>query len=115
MTIRSNPDATTVTRSSPRSQRVGEPRRIGLSRWAPRMLSVAALYFVLEILAKLLVVVQLVFIIATGTPNPGVSRFAEGLAQWMAGFWSFVTFARVLAPWPFTPWPRPSQPDVPDP
>ena len=71
-----------------------------------RMAVLALCYLVLEIVGKLLVVVQLGFVLWRRVPESRCRRFAAAYSAWMGALWAFVTFASDEAPWPFAPWPN---------
>ena len=53
----------------------------------------------------LITVVQFVWLLATGEPNPGLRRFGASLAQWFAAAVRFLTCASDDKSFPWKEWP----------
>ena len=73
---------------------------------AARFLRIAVLaicYFVVEILAKVLTVAQLIFVVWQRRPNPKLQRLGAVVASYIHDLWRYCTFASDQAPWPFKP------------
>ena len=71
-----------------------------------RVVILAACYFLLEIVAKALVVVQFLYVAWQKRPHQGMARLGTMIAEYMHALWRFCTFASHEPPWPFRPWPR---------
>ena len=71
-----------------------------------RVVILAACYFLLEIVAKALVVAQFLFVAWQKRPQQGMARLGTMIAEYMHALWRFCTFASDDPPWPFRPWPR---------
>ena len=101
------------------NERVDSAKRIGTThtgstvsndlRVGVRLLRVAVLavcYFVLEMVAKTVTVMQFIFVAWQKRPHPGMQRLGTMIAEYMHDLWGYCTFASDDAPWPFRPWPR---------
>ena len=71
-----------------------------------RVVILAACYFLLEIVAKTLTVMQFLFVGWNKRPHQGMARLGTMIGEYMHGLWRYCTFASDDAPWPFRPWPR---------
>ena len=69
------------------------------------MLLFLAIYFVLEIAIKALVIGHFIYRLITPTPQPRLLRFGEQLSLYMYQLWRYLTFNDEQRPWPFAPWP----------
>ena len=73
-----------------------------------RLLRVAILaicYFLLELVAKALTVLQFIFVAWQKRPHRGMQMLGAMIAEYMHALWRYCTFASDEAPWPFRPWP----------
>ena len=61
----------------------------------------AVCYFVLELIAKILVGTQLLFVVWRRKPHPGMQRLGTMIAEYMHDLWRYCTFASDQSPWPF--------------
>ena len=61
----------------------------------------AVCYFVVELIAKVLVVSQLLYTVWQRRPHPGMQRLGTSIADYMRDLWKYCTFASDNAPWPF--------------
>lgn len=100
MTMHSLPRSASKVHPGPPST-CGVTARPSLRGWPlvyriVQIVVLGAVYFVLEVVAKSLVVLQLGFVFARGTPQAGLVRFATTLADWMAQLWCFVTFVSAV-------------------
>lgn len=71
-----------------------------------RVLVVAACYFVLEIVIKVVTVAQFIIVAWRKDPSQQLQRLGAMIAEYMQQFWRYCTFASDSAPWPFKPWPH---------
>ncbi len=71
-----------------------------------RVVILAACYFLLEVIAKMLTVVQFLFVAWQKRPHQGMARLGTMIAEYMHALWRYCTFASDDPPWPFRPWPR---------
>ncbi len=71
-----------------------------------RVLILAACYFVLEVIVKLVTVMQFIYIAWKKKPHKGMQLLGRMIADYMQMMWTYCTFASNHAPWPFTPWQR---------
>lgn len=66
----------------------------------------AVLWQLAELVLAAVVVIQFLWNLFTGTPNPGLREFGHRLGAWLAEVVRYVTFASDSRPWPFgRPWP----------
>ncbi len=63
------------------------------------------IYRVLDVVVLLLVIVQWGFTLATGSVNPALNEFSNGLAEYIAQIVRYVTANDETKPFPFTDWP----------
>ncbi|MFT5450329.1 MAG: hypothetical protein ACI9DC_005535 [Gammaproteobacteria bacterium] len=70
-----------------------------------RMTTLALLYLIIEMVGKLLILIQLGFVLWRRRPHLALARFAGTYSSWMGAVWAYVTFASDCAPWPFSVWP----------
>ena len=77
-----------------------------LSERAVRTLVPLALYFVLEVVAKAVVLLQFIVVMLRGRPATPLAVGGAMLAEFMYSLWLYGTFADDTPPWPFSPWPR---------
>ncbi len=61
----------------------------------------AVCYFVVELIAKILVVSQLLYTVWQRSPHPGMQRLGTSIADYMCELWKYFSFASDNAPWPF--------------
>lgn len=73
-----------------------------------KALTVLALYFVLEVVTKVVAVVQFVIVAWRGRADARLQRLGAALACFMYAMWMYITFASDRAPWPFSEWPAPA-------
>ena len=71
-----------------------------------RVVVVALCYFVIELVAKAVTVMQFVYLAWRKQPHPGMQRLGARLSEYMYAMWRYCTFASDDAPWPFKPWPK---------
>lgn len=71
-----------------------------------RILVGLAVYFVLEIVVKVVTVLQLIYVAWKKRPNPAMQRLGAMIGDYTNALWRYGTFASQEAPWPFNPWPR---------
>ncbi len=71
-----------------------------------RIVIALAVYFVLEIVVKVVTVLQLIYVAWKKHPNPGMQRLGAMIGDYTNALWRYCTFASQEAPWPFNPWPR---------
>ena len=97
----------TVTKSTPSPAQRARPQRTsrGLGRRLLQVLVVLALYFVLEVVTKLVAFIQFIIVAWRGRPEPRLQRAGASLARFMHTMWLYFTFASDEPPWPFAPWP----------
>ena len=72
-----------------------------------RLLRVAILaifYFIFELVAKTLTVLQFVFVAWQKRPHRGMQMLGTMMAEYMYRLWRYCTFVSDDAPWPFRPW-----------
>jgi hypothetical protein len=62
-------------------------------------------YSIAELVVGLVVVVQFVVVLFTGTANEPLLRFGNGLATWVRQVFRFLTFNTETMPFPFSDWP----------
>jgi hypothetical protein len=62
-------------------------------------------YRILDIVVLLLVIVQWGFNLTTGTVNPALNDFSDGLARYIAQIVRYITGNDDTKPFPFTDWP----------
>jgi hypothetical protein len=62
-------------------------------------------YRILDIVVLLLVIVQWGFNLTTGSVNPALNDFSDGLARYIAQIVRYVTGNNDTKPFPFTDWP----------
>lgn len=65
-----------------------------------------AVYFFLEIVVKLVTVLQFVYVAWRKRPNTAMQRLGAMIGDYTNALWRYGTFASHEAPWPFSPWPR---------
>ncbi|MEH6491346.1 DUF4389 domain-containing protein [Halopseudomonas sp.] len=63
---------------------------------------------VVEILLALLVVIQIVVRLFTGSANQDAAAWGEGLSVYACQIGRYVTMASEQKPWPFIEWPQPT-------
>ena len=71
-----------------------------------RVVILALCYFVLEVVAKTITVLQFAFVAWKKRPHGGMQRLGAMIAEYMQDLWRYFTFASDDAPWPFRRWPR---------
>jgi hypothetical protein len=78
------------------------------ARWRRLWLSAVVMvtYLVTEILLKVVVIVQLLLVMWSGSPSAWLCRRGEELALQIHGMWLYLSCVAPDAPWPFAPWPR---------
>ena len=57
------------------------------------------------------VLIQLVYRLVYGSPNPSLMNFGDSLSQFMAQIGRFGSFHTEQKPWPFADWPAPRAPE----
>lgn len=62
-------------------------------------------YRILDVVVLFLVIVQWGFRLSTGTVNPALNEFSDGLARYIAQIVRYVTGNDETKPFPFTDWP----------
>lgn len=77
-----------------------------LGRRVLRILVGLAIYFVLEIVVKVVTVLQLIYVAWNKRPNPAMQRLGAMIGDYTNALWRYGTFASHVAPWPFNPSPR---------
>ena len=66
----------------------------------------AVLWQLAELVLIAVAVIQFLWNLFTGAPNPGLREFGHRLGAWLAEVVRYVTFAGDNRPWPFgRPWP----------
>jgi hypothetical protein len=65
----------------------------------------SVVYRILDVVVLLLVIVQWGFNLTTGTVNPALNDFSDGLARYIAQIVRYVTGNNDIKPFPFTDWP----------
>ena len=68
-----------------------------------------AVYFVLELAAKIIVLIQLAHVAWRGRPHARISEWANWLANYLYRLWGYVMMADDECPWPFGPLRGPEQ------
>jgi hypothetical protein len=71
-----------------------------------KVLVVIACYLVLEIVTKVIVIVQFAVAAMRGAPDQRLQRVGAMLANYMGETWRYGVFATNEAPWPFSRWPE---------
>lgn len=71
------------------------------------------IYRLLDVVVLLLVIVQWGFSLTTGTANPALSQFSDGLARYIAQIVRYITANNETKPFPFTDWPTTKDQDQP--
>lgn len=73
------------------------------------MLLFAAILQVASIVMWVLVIVQFLFSLITGTDNPNLRRFGHSLSTYIFHTLKFLTYASEEKPFPFADWPQASE------
>ena len=68
------------------------------------MLIFTVLVTIMRWLAWLVIVLQLIFVLLTGTKNSNILSFGRGLAIYEYHILLFLTFGTEILPFPFSPW-----------
>jgi hypothetical protein len=76
-------------------------------------LLLALAWQITELLLVAVTILQLVFKLISGEPNPRLTGFGNSLSQYAWQIGRFVTFASDQKPWPFMEWPDPEAQWVP--
>ena len=66
-----------------------------------RVVILAACYFLLELVAKTVTVLQFIFVAWQKRPHRGMQRLGTMIAEYMHALWRYCTFASDDPPWPF--------------
>ncbi|GIX30827.1 MAG: hypothetical protein KatS3mg124_1299 [Porticoccaceae bacterium] len=72
------------------------------------MVLFAALTWLARWVALAIAFLQFLLALFTGRENENLRRLGDGLAQWLAQAWRFLTFASERKPYPFDDWPEPA-------
>lgn len=104
-------DSTIDTKTSlPEQAHNSNQWRYNMLRRGLYMLLFLAIYFVIEIAIKVLVVGHFIYRLITPTPQPHLLRFGDQLSLYMYQLWRYLTFNNEQQPWPFAPWPSATTP-----
>jgi hypothetical protein len=71
-----------------------------------QMLIFAILFAIAESVLAVVALLQLGWLLATGAPNPAITRFGRSLALWLRAVGEFQSCATDAKPFPWTEWPR---------
>ncbi len=70
------------------------------------MLLFAVIYSIAELMAKVTVLVQLVFRACSGNTQRSLLAFSAGLSAYIHAIWRYLAFNDEQRPWPYSPWPK---------
>lgn len=72
------------------------------------MILFSVILFVTNILMKILVTIQFLFALITGSDNPNLRQFGDSLSQFIYAVLRFLTYNTEDKPYPFSAWPEPA-------
>ena len=65
-------------------------------------------YRIVDILVLLVAICQWLYVLLTGDANASLSRFAGGLASYVAQIIQYLSYQTEEKPYPFSDWPQPA-------